>query len=330
MRILGGAAAAVTAHLAPGRGPAAGLQAPKTVILRARLSELVVPGEGHWQTAGMAQWCRRRVWWRPSWQERCAAGCVCPSPGQCAGVGHRLHGGGVELRRWTAKVAGGEDGWPLGAGVMPMSGGGWGPWPEASARGQALSPALTSQHLLSPSSVSLSSRFCTGTSPDGRGSGGTREVAQGHWWSEGSGSPAVEAPCWARVTMGLARGAAGSRSAQDGPGAQLLGWVWGGARGSRPVRTAGQVCAHTCLGVKSHACAHPRISRQRALLRCPGWGGWAMWVTNRAKALERVPPGLTFLVPPAPAKLPAPDLDARRAAAPQALRRWERRSLPKK
>lgn len=96
------------------------------------------------------------------------------------------------------------------------------------------------------------------------------------------------------------------------------------------MRTAGQVCAHTCLGVKSHACAHPRISWQRALLRCPGWGGRAMWVTNRAKALERVPPGLTFLVPPAPAKLPAPDLDARRAAAPQALRRWERRSLPKK
>lgn len=192
MRILGGAAAAVTAHLAPGGGPAAGLQAPKTVILRARLSELVVPGEGHWQTAGMAQWCRRRVWWRPSWQERCAAGCVCPSPGQCAGVGHRLHGGGVELRRWTAKVAGGEDGWPSGAGVMPMSGGGWGPWPEASARGQALSPALTSQHLLSPSSVSLSSRFCTGTSPDGRGSGGGR----GRWRRVTGGRRAVEVLQW--------------------------------------------------------------------------------------------------------------------------------------
>lgn len=233
MRILGGAAAAVTAHLAPGGGPAAGLQAPKTVILRARLSELVVPGEGHWQTAGMAQWCRRRVWWRPSWQERCAAGCVCPSPGQCAGVGHRLHGGGVELRRWTAKVAGGEDGWPSGAGVMPMSGGGWGPWPEASARGQALSPALTSQHLISPSSVSLSSRFCTGTSPDGRGSGGDEgggagSLVVGGQWKSCSGGPVLgqghhgpgKRGCRVALCPGRARSPASWMGVGRGPGEQ--------------------------------------------------------------------------------------------------------------
>ena len=66
------------------------------------------------------------------------------------------------------------------------------------------------------------------------------------------------------------------------------------------------VCACVCVCVESPVSAHPTHPHSRKLtaactLAMPRVPWQAMWVTNGARAMELVPPGLTSFVPMAPA-----------------------------